>query len=345
MVEKTVGSGNTQIVYGPQGRFATMNGQTLVKAFVPLPGAQAVYTSSGLAYYRHADHLGSSCLATTPSRTLFSSTAYAPYGEPYSQSGTTDLSFTGQDQDTVSGIHDFLMRKYVPVQGRWLSPDPAGLAAVNPGNPQSWNRYAYVGNSPLDSVDPLGLVTSNAAPCPGGTGWSFAPDGSHVCWVPGQTGPDLDFDCPPWLVMDSFTGACVAPPPADPVVAPGGGGGGGGGGGNGTETAKLGAIAGAPDPCKGLSPFGLIYAPDTRGHIEQGHMNFLVNGAGTPPQNGAGQYIFTPQGTADQNWLLVKVINSMTVSLGKPQYQPLTGNYAVTAGVPMQAIDLFGNSQ
>ncbi|SRR5258708_32074061 len=42
--------------------------------------------------------------------------------------------------------------------------------------------------------------------------------------------------------MDSFTGACVSPPPADPVVAPGGGGGGGGGAGNGTETAKLGVV-------------------------------------------------------------------------------------------------------
>jgi hypothetical protein len=28
---------------------------------------------------------------------------------------------------------------------------------VNPGNPQSWNRYAYVMNNPLNSVDALGL--------------------------------------------------------------------------------------------------------------------------------------------------------------------------------------------
>ena len=162
MVEKTVGSTYTQIVYGPQGRFATMNGQTFVKAFIPLPGAQAVYTSASLntsnkvAYYRHSDHLGSSRLATTPTQTLYSSTAYAPFGEPYSQSGTTDLSFTGQEQDTVTGMHDFLDRKYPTVQGRWLSPDPMGLAAVNPGNPQSWNRYAYVLNNPMTLVDPFG---------------------------------------------------------------------------------------------------------------------------------------------------------------------------------------------
>ncbi|MGC2112264.1 MAG: hypothetical protein WA655_22285, partial [Candidatus Korobacteraceae bacterium] len=36
-------------------------------------------------------------------------------------------------------------------------PDPAGLAAVDITNPQTWNRYAYVANNPLNTVDPLGL--------------------------------------------------------------------------------------------------------------------------------------------------------------------------------------------
>jgi RHS repeat-associated protein len=157
-VEKNVSGTYTQIVYGTAGnKFATMTGQTLVKALIPLPAAVAVYTSSGLAYYRHRDHLGSSRLATTPSRTMYASTAYGPYGEPYAQTGTTDLSFTGQDQDTTSGMYDFLNRRYNPVQGRWLSPDPAGSGAVDPTNPQTWNRYAYVLNNPLQSTDPLGL--------------------------------------------------------------------------------------------------------------------------------------------------------------------------------------------
>jgi RHS repeat-associated protein len=55
------------------------------------------------------------------------------------------------------GLFDFDFRKYRPAHGRWISPDPAGLAAVDPSDPQSWNRYAYVGNRPLNSVDPLGL--------------------------------------------------------------------------------------------------------------------------------------------------------------------------------------------
>ena len=74
-------------------------------------------------------------------------------------------------------------------------------------------------------------------------------------------------------------------------------------------------------------------------------MNWLVNGAGFPAQRGAGQYQFSPQGTADQNWNLVQMINGMTVALGTPRYQPLTGNYSVTAGMPAQVVDLCGNPQ
>jgi hypothetical protein len=89
-----------------------MNGSTLTKAFVPLTGgATAVYNSSGLAYYRHTDHLGSSRFASTTSQTLYSDTAYSPFGEPYASSGAIDNSFTGQNQDTTAGLYDFLFRE------------------------------------------------------------------------------------------------------------------------------------------------------------------------------------------------------------------------------------------
>ncbi len=178
----------TQIVYSPAGgKLAVMNGQTLVKALVRLPlGATAVYNSSGLAYIRHSDHLGSSRLATTPARTMYASAAYAPYGEAYAvQSavqGATDLSFTGQDQDTTSGMYDFMVRKYNPVQGRWLSPDPAGLGAVDPANPQTWNRYAYVGNNPLSLIDPLGADAYEGCD-PSLQPWCF--EGSWTAWIQG----------------------------------------------------------------------------------------------------------------------------------------------------------------
>lgn len=149
----------TQILYSPSGqKFAFMNGATVQKYIVPLLGGmQAVYNASGLQYYRHSDWLGSNRFSGTPAGGVYFDQAYAPFGENYAGKGTTDRSFTGQTEDTVTGMLDFPFRQQHPVQGRWLVPDPAGLAAADVTNPQTWNRYAYVANNPLNATDPLGL--------------------------------------------------------------------------------------------------------------------------------------------------------------------------------------------
>jgi hypothetical protein len=105
----------------------SVNGQTqtLQQAFVPLVGgAEAVYTPSGLAWYRHPDWLGSSRLASTPSRSVYYDGAYAPYGESYAESGTPDHSSTGQNQDVAPTgqypLYDFF--------GGWR-PDESGRSA------------------------------------------------------------------------------------------------------------------------------------------------------------------------------------------------------------------------
>jgi RHS repeat-associated protein len=99
-----------------------------------------------------------------------------------------------------------------------------------------------------------------------------------------------------------------------------------------------------PNPCKGLNSINIVYLPGVRKHIEDGHMNFIVNGSGTPPQIGNGQYVFTPQGTADQNWTLVFMINAATIEMGTPVFQSRTGNYTVTVGMPSQVSDLNGQT-
>jgi len=58
----------------------------------------------------------------------------------------------------TNGLYDFLARELPPTQGRWVSPDPAGIGAVTPANPQRWNRYSYLANSPMMALDPTGLV-------------------------------------------------------------------------------------------------------------------------------------------------------------------------------------------
>jgi RHS repeat-associated protein len=236
MVEENRSGACTQFVYSPTGfKMQVINDQAPpVKSLVPLPdGGVAIFTASG-QYYYHPDHLGSSRFASTSNRTMYFDTAYAPFGEPYATSGTADPSFTGQRQDTVAGLYDFPAREY-SIQGRWPSPDPAGLAAVDPSNPQSWNRYAYVFNNPLLLVDPTGLC---------GTAFTQTTTNGVI-----QVGPADDSPCPglqPWLTITNFAclyfGTCL----------PGGAGspnsGGGEGGSSGTGSSSN--TSGASKACK-----------------------------------------------------------------------------------------------
>jgi RHS repeat-associated protein len=164
-VEQNGGSASAELLYGPDGsKLAVMSGQTVIKALVPLPGgATAVYNSSGLAWYRHPDWLGSSRIASTPTtRTMYYDGAYSPFGETMAEAGTADRNFTGQNQDVRPDLYDFMYRDYHPSHGRWISPDPAGMGSVNAADPQTWNRYGYVRNSPLANIDPDG---QDCVPC------------------------------------------------------------------------------------------------------------------------------------------------------------------------------------
>ena len=179
VVEQNRSGAYTQFLYSPTGfKMINLNGQSAVDDFVPLAGgAVAVYSPGGI-YLRHADWLGSSRFSSwLSSRTMYYDGAYGPFGEPYAQTGTTDVNFTGMNQDTVANLYDFPAREY-GTQGRWPSPDPGGLAAVDPTNPQSWNRYAYVKNNPLIYIDPSGkfLVFYGGDDDNGGGGDPFSGD-------------------------------------------------------------------------------------------------------------------------------------------------------------------------
>jgi RHS repeat-associated protein len=135
LVEIQASGTNTQLLYSPDGfKFAYMNGQTVQKYIAPLTGGvQAVYTAvtpAPPAFWRHSDWLGTVRLDSTPAQTMYFDGAYAPFGEQYDGAGTSDRVFTGQTQDIVSARTDFLFRQYSSTQGRWIVPDPAGLAAA-----------------------------------------------------------------------------------------------------------------------------------------------------------------------------------------------------------------------
>ncbi len=196
-----------QFVYSPTGGqpLAIMNGQTLVNAFVPLPvrGEYAIYNSFGLSQYNHPDWLGSARLSSSPSRSPIPSMSYAPFGEGYTggqqwvQFTATGEAWTVQPGENDTGsLEDFTFRRYSPTQGRWISPDPAGLSATDPSNPQSWNRYAYVLNNPLGYTDPTGLVCYYGTTDDGGHPDFTLPDASDWnSWDNSKAGEEGRKEC------------------------------------------------------------------------------------------------------------------------------------------------------
>ena len=64
--------------------------------------------------------------------------------------------FAENERDVETGLDYFVHRYYSSPQGRFTSIDPL-LESMNPGNPQSLNRYTYALNNPLAYVDPDGL--------------------------------------------------------------------------------------------------------------------------------------------------------------------------------------------
>jgi RHS repeat-associated protein len=119
----------------------------------------AVYSNS-TTYFNHSDWLGLVRAWSNVSGTSVGTCTNLPFGDGETCTGTmpTPWHYTGLPQDSVEdGLTHALFRQLSTTQGRWMTSDPAGMAAVDPTNPQSWNRYAYVNNTPTNAVDPLGL--------------------------------------------------------------------------------------------------------------------------------------------------------------------------------------------
>ena len=164
-VEETNSGTTTEILYGASGaKFAVLSGGTLIRLMTPLPGGgTGIYVGTASSfYYMHPDWLGSVRVILGTGGGLLYDGAYAPYGEIYSPVGPPGYPgvFTGQNQDLAGDLYDFPAREYHPVQGRWVQPDSAGMAAVDFTNPQSWNRYGYVLGNPLALTDPTGMSYS-----------------------------------------------------------------------------------------------------------------------------------------------------------------------------------------
>ena len=169
-------AGYDQTLYGPSALRHPMGLATaLTSAGIRLPipgGGEVAFGSTGISQYRDPNWQGSQVLLSfTTQTTPTVGGAYSPFGEKYaSYSGGANGYFAGMlgiaDEGPINDAYQAEARLMHQAEGRWVSPDPAGMGAVDLTNPQTLNRYGYVANDPLNNIDPSGLLAPAPAPPP-----------------------------------------------------------------------------------------------------------------------------------------------------------------------------------
>lgn len=137
-----------------------------------VPGTTNVYSSelfdngkhwltfNGEAQFLHADWVGNVRVVTNLAGTTDEECTNMPFGDGLAcqlNAITNYVGLGGAFWDGWDNLSHSPARQYSGTEGRWLAADPAGMAAADPTNPQSWNRYAYVNNNPSSRMDPTGL--------------------------------------------------------------------------------------------------------------------------------------------------------------------------------------------
>ena len=120
--------------------------------------------STDMPFYRIGDHLDSLAQKTDSNGNVLGSNDLSPWGELVDSSAENRLLFTQHERDTENNSDATLYRQYASDQGRWLSPDPIN-GSYDLYDPQSFNRYAYLGNRPNNTTDPLGLDPGDCILC------------------------------------------------------------------------------------------------------------------------------------------------------------------------------------
>jgi RHS repeat-associated protein len=160
-VKKVVPSTNetTVFVYDGSGKlvaeYSTQQSQTPTTSYVAtdtLQSVRAITNQNGEVISRR-DFMpfGEELYAGTPNRTE---------SNKYSTSGSDNVRkrFTGYEKDQETGLDFAEARYYNNQHGRFTAVDPL-LASGKSANPQTFNRYVYVMNSPLRLTDPTGMQT------------------------------------------------------------------------------------------------------------------------------------------------------------------------------------------
>jgi len=127
---------------------------------IPGTGLLASITggSSSKTTYFHDDHLDWRISTDgTPGSPTYGQVSgqqgHYPFGESWYSSNGNQFVFTSYQRDSESGLDYAMARYYDSTAARFCSADPLGGQL---DDPQTWNRYAYVRNDPINLTDPSG---------------------------------------------------------------------------------------------------------------------------------------------------------------------------------------------
>jgi RHS repeat-associated protein len=173
----TVGGALTTTTYYNDPASGTMTeeivqpGQWSWKTYLVVDGrivAQRVAvdgSSSATMLYFVSDHLGSLAVITDSTGAVVGRQFYDAWGKERNADGSADTTcslpaaspatrgYTSQEEMASVCLINYNARIYDPQIGRFMSADSL---VSNPMNGQSYNRYSYTNNNPLNATDPSG---------------------------------------------------------------------------------------------------------------------------------------------------------------------------------------------
>ena len=157
---RAVVSGTFDDVYDLNGNMITEAGSGhWYRGEVYLGGHLATYWNA-TTYFPLTDWLGSERVRTDVNGSVAGTCTGNAYGDNYSCTGTdpSPITYASMEYDSETQLYHTRFRYYKPSWGLWMNPDPAGLAAASPGDPQTLNRFAYAGQNPANLIDPTGMT-------------------------------------------------------------------------------------------------------------------------------------------------------------------------------------------